>query len=287
MSDPEFIIPDDQLPAGFAESIDNVPAEPARPRPAATVVLARDGDAAPEILLLRRVRNTGFVPGAYVFPGGRVDASDARENLVTLADGLSAAEADSRLQHLDAQPPAIAYYMAAIREAFEETGILLGRSLDGNHAMGAAEDPSVLRLRDALLDGEATFEAVIAEMGARVELQRMEYLAHWVTPSVEPRRYDTRFFLAEVPAGTRAAIHPSEMTDAVWLTAETALSRNEEGNLPMVFPTIRTIQDLRDFGTVSEALAHFAGHRIPTIEPRLVRTPTGVGMEFPEEPADD
>ena len=105
--------------------------------------------------------------------------------------------------------------------------------------------------------------------------------------SVEPRRYDTRFFLAEVPAGTEAAIHPSEMTDAVWLTADAALGRNQEGTLPMVFPTIRTIQDLRGFETVSDALAHFAGHRIPTIEPRLVRTPTGVGMELTEKPPND
>ncbi len=287
MSDPDFIIPDDQLPPGFAESIDNVPDEPAKPRAAATVVLARDGVAAPEILLLRRVRNTGFVPGAYVFPGGRVDDVDGHSDLVMLADGLSASEAESRLRHSGTHPPAIAYYMAALREAFEETGILLGRSVNGTHAMGAAEDPSVRQLRDALLDGGTTFESVIAEMGARLELNRMEYLAHWVTPAVEPRRYDTRFFLAGVPAGIEAAIHPSEMTDAVWLTAEAALARNHEGTLPMVFPTIRTLQDLLGFATVSDALRELAQHRIPTIEPRLVRTPTGVGMELPERPADE
>lgn len=287
MSDPDFIIPDDQLPPGFAESIDNVPDEPAKPRPAATVVLARDGVAAPEILLLRRVRNTGFVPGAYVFPGGRVDDADGRSDLVMLADGLSASEAESRLGHSGTHPPAIAYYMAAIREAFEETGILLGRSVSGTHGMDAAADTSVLHLRDALLDGSTTFEAVIAEMGARLELNRMEYLAHWVTPAVEPRRYDTRFFLAGVPAGTEAAIHASEMTAAVWLTAEAALARNHEGTLPMVFPTIRTLQDLRGFATVADALRELARHRIPTIEPRLVRTPTGVGMELPESLADE
>lgn len=285
MSDPTFIIPDDQLPPGFAESVERVPAEPAQPRPAATVVLVRDGGSGPEILLLRRVRNSGFVPGAYVFPGGRVDESDARADLVALADGLSAAEAESRLRHTNAHPPAIAYYMAAIREAFEETGILVARSLDGTPAVGAAQDASVLLLRDALLDGKTTFEAVIAGMGARLELKRMEYLAHWVTPVVEPRRYDTRFFLAGVPAGTEAAIHASEMTDAVWLTAEAALARNDDGTLPMIFPTIRTLQDLQGFENVSAVLEHFAQLRIPTIEPRLVRTPTGVGMELPEEPS--
>lgn len=282
MSDPEFIIPDDQLPAGFAASIENAPAEPAQPRPAATVVIARNGASRPEILLLRRVRNTGFVPGAYVFPGGRVDESDSGEGLVACSEGLSVAEAHSRLDPCDEQTPAIAYYMAAAREAFEETGILIGRSVDGGKALAAAHDSSVGALREALLAGDTTFKGVIEEMRALLELHRMEYLAHWVTPAVEPRRYDTRFFLAEVPPGTDAAIHPSEMTDAVWLTAEAALDRNKSGTLPMIFPTIRTIQDLQRFETVAEALRHFGGHRIPTIEPRLVKTSTGVGMELPD-----
>ncbi len=277
---PDFIIPFDRLPDRFAESVRHPPQVPARARPAATIVLMRDGDAGPEVLLLRRARHAGFVPGAYVFPGGRVDARDAGQEVVAHLDGLDAAAAAERLELPDADPPALAYYLAALREAFEETGILVGRGVDGSEPATAAEDPTVDALRSDLMADRVGFVETLERMRCRLDGGAVEYLAHWITPEPEPRRYDTRFFAARVRGGAAPVIDAREMTDAVWLTPAAAIGRYHEGALPMVFPTIRTLQDLRAFDSVDAILADLRMRRIPTIMPRLVVTPTGIGMEL-------
>lgn len=284
MSDPDSVIPFDKLPPNFAETLDNPPDRPARPRPAATIVLMRDGKAGSEVLLLRRNRRSGFVPGAYVFPGGRVDREDAAPELLERVDGLTPASAAERLEHAGEDPPAIAFYLAALREAFEETGILVGHRPDGEHPPTAAESDEVDGIRDDLMEDRITFAQALDRMGCRMEGSAIEYLAHWITPTVEPRRYDTRFFAAGVPRGSDAIIDPREMTDAVWMTPEGALQRNDDGRLPMVFPTIKTLERLARYGDVAETLAALAQRRVPSILPRLVTTPTGVGMELDEEP---
>lgn len=276
----DFVIPFDRLPDRFAESVRHPPQVPAPARPAATIVLMRDGASGPEILLLRRVRNAGFVPGAYVFPGGRVDVSDAAARIVAYLDGLDTLEASSRLELPDGDPPALAYYLAAVREAFEETGILVGRRADGTPPPSAAEDMAVDELRDALMSDRVTFAEVLDRMACRLDGASVEYLAHWITPEAEPRRYDTRFFAARVPPGAEAIIDPREMTDALWVTARDALARYREGTLPMVFPTIHTLRELAPHSSVDAVLADLRGRRIPMIMPRLIVTPTGVGMEL-------
>lgn len=275
----EFIVPFDQLPAGFAENVSHPPRTPAPTRPAATILLMRDGGAGLEVLLMRRGRTAGFVPGAYVFPGGRVDRSDAEPHVVEHLDGLDAGAAARRLELPNGDPPALAYYLASLREAFEETGILVGRLADGAPPPTAATDPSVDALRDDLMEDRVTFAEALDRLGCRLDGASVEYMAHWITPEVEPRRYDTRFFAAKVPGDAEAVVDSREMTDAVWLAPSHALERFHEGSLPMVFPTIRTLLDLSDFQSVDAVLAHLRTLRIPTIMPRLVVTPTGIGTE--------
>lgn len=277
--DPEYVIPFDRLPERFAESVRTPPETPAPARPAATVVLLRDAAPGMEVLLMRRNRSAGFVPGAYVFPGGRVDAADASADIVERLDGLTADEAARRLGLPDAEPSALAYYLAAVREAFEETGILVGHDAGGRPPPSAAEDQEVDAVRDDLMEGRLGFAEALDRLDCRVDGDALEYLAHWITPVVEPRRYDTRFFAAKAPPGAIALVDFREMTDAVWLTAGHALRRHAEGMLPMVFPTIRTLEDLARYRTVDEALDDLGGREIPAILPRLVVTPTGVGME--------
>ena len=273
-----YDIPEERLPPGFIETLDNVPARPAVPHPSATVVLMREGDDGAEVLLLRRNRATGFVPGAYVFPGGRVDAADGEDALAERWDGLTRGAAAARLGIApDANPPAIAYYGAALREAVEETGLLAGVVA----GKGPPRDDVLREAREALLGGGASFAAVLGRLGARLDGSAVEYIAHWVTPSVEPRRYDTRFFAARVPAGSRAVYDEREMTDAVWLTPRAALDRHRRGRLPMIFPTIRTLEDLCDFATVEELLAHYRARAIERVQPTIVRTATGVRMRVP------
>ena len=282
MSDAEFVIPFERLPRGFAESVEHPPAVPAATRPAATVVLMRDGEHGPEALLLRRSRSAAFVPGAYVFPGGRVDGSDAGPELLERLDGLDPARAAERLGLEGGDPPAIAYYLAAVREAFEETGLLVGRLEDGTAPPAGEDDPTVDAMRRALLEDRVGFAEALDVLGCRVAGDAIAYVAHWITPEAEPRRYDTRFFLARVPEGSRATIDSREMTDARWLTPTDALRARREGSLPLIFPTIRTLESLAAFPSVDAALAELGSRPVPAIMPRLVVTPTGVGMEMGE-----
>jgi 8-oxo-dGTP pyrophosphatase MutT (NUDIX family) len=280
VSEPEFTIPRENLPPGFAESLEKKPTQIAPTKPAATIVLLREGASGLEVLLLQRVRSSGFVPGAWVFPGGRVDGDDAGAALVAKLDGLTPEQASERLGlSPDADPPALAYYIAAIREAFEETGILVGRSIRGGTPGCAAADPVVQRLRERLLEDEDSFPLLLDRMGCRMDASAVEYIAHWITPEAEPRRYDTRFFAAIVPAGVESLHHTKEMSDAVWITPAEALRKNREGTFPMVFPTIKTLLVLDDHATPRAALSSFRGVAIPPIMPRLVSTPTGVGIE--------
>lgn len=282
MSDHDFTIPFHRLPPGFAEMLDQVPDEPVAARPAATILMLRDGPGGMETLMLRRTRRTGFVPGAYVFAGGRVDPADGDPDAVSRLSGLDPQRAAERLRlPADARPPAAAYYVAALREAFEETGLLVGRRTSGDPAPAAGEDPEVARVRDLLLADEIGFGDALDRLDVEVDAAAVEYVAHWITPVQEPRRYDTRFFAAVVEREREVLLNPGEMTDALWLTPEEALVRHARGGLPMVFPTIRTLEDLRGYGTAREALRTYAAREIPPILPRLVKTPTGVGMRIP------
>ncbi len=277
-SQSDYEIPEERLPEGFVETVGKVPAVPAVARPAATVVLVREGVGGPEVLLLRRNRATGFVPGAWVFPGGRVDAADGEDALAERWDGLTREGAAGRLGLGEgADPPAIAYYGAAVREAVEETGLWPG--VVGAGGVGGDGPGGALRqAREALLGQGASFAQVLRALDARMDGSAIEYIAHWVTPVVEPRRYDTRFFAAKVPPGASAVHDEREMTGAVWLTPAAALARHRRGELPMIFPTIRTLEDLCDFATVEDLLAYYRGRRVPRVQPEIVRTATGVSL---------
>ena len=259
MKDP-FTIPIERLPPGFAEQVDHPPAHPAEPKPAATAVLMRDGATAPEILLLRRHRSSGFVPGAYVFPGGRVDAAD---------------------QHVawpGTTEPAPEYWVAAVREVFEETGVLLARDADEQWSTDASSSAELEAWREKLMQGQADLADVLAGRELTLDPDALCYIAHWITPVAEPRRYDTRFFIAALPEGRNAAPDEREMTDMLWLSPRDALARFEEGRLPMVFPTVRTLQLLAPFRTVSEVFNAFRNRVIEPVLPRLVRSGNGVGI---------
>ena len=281
MPDPDSVIPFDRLPPGFADALDSPPAEPVTPRPAATVVLLRDAIAGPEVLLLRRVRSSGFVPGAYVFPGGRVDADDSSPALEARIAGLDAATAATRLGlEVDAVPPALAYVLASIREAFEETGLLLARDEAGRPLAPAARDATVAAARERLLADEGAFAPILDELGVRLAGDAVEYVAHWITPVVEPRRYDTRFFAAAMEGPAEVSVNAAEMSDAVWLTPGAALDRHREGRLPMIFPTIHTLESLAGHDSATAILESFRRRPVPPILPRLVRTQGGVGLEI-------
>lgn len=262
------------------DRFERLPPSGVTPRPAATVVLLRERAPGFQLLLMRRNRSAGFVPGAYVFPGGRVDAQDADPALVSRLERLTPKAAAVRLTLPNGDPPAIAYYLAAAREVFEEAAVLVARSGGRFLPDTTAGCAHLIRLREQLLSGNMAFTEVLDDLGVGIDGAALEYIAHWITPEAETRRYDTRFFAALAPAGSRSAPDPREMIDSLWLSPGEALDRHRAGRLPMIFPTIRTLEQLSAFSTANAVLAHYRTRDIPAVMPVLVRTAAGVRVSI-------
>ena len=241
------------------------------PRPASTIMPLRDGTDGVEVLLLRRNLNSDFVGGAYVFPGGAVDAEDsAFDDRVA---GLDDRTASARLG-LDAG--GLAYYVAALRELFEEAGLLL---VSGPGGARYAGDPNVLaRWRDDLNAGRCTFADVLDDLGQVLDLRAVAYLSHWVTPVGPPRRFDTRFFIVEAPSDQVAGHDDGETVGHRWMRPLDALEAAATGVLTMILPTIRNLESVAGFARVADVLAWADSPRaITCVEPRMV-TRDGVAV---------
>jgi len=275
-----FLIPIDQLPSGFAEKLDVVIESPVTPRPAATVVLVRDTDGGAEVLLLRRHDRSGFAADAWVFPGGTVDEEDRDAALPVLCDGPRPAEWAEALGVKDATE-AFGYVVAAVRETFEETGILLASPRVTRESPSRPADAAELAdYRGSVLAGRIGLREVAVNAGVQIATDRLTYIAHWITPEPEPRRYDTRFFLAPVPPGAEHLLHEPEMVEARWMAAGEAVERFRSGEMKMLPPTVHTLRELAAFATVAEMQKGLGGRRVPAILPRMRRHPEGVTIEF-------
>ena len=202
---------------------------PAALRPAATVILLRDGADGPEVWLMERSRSVGFMPSAWVFPGGRVDPAD--EATPVLGGDLE-------------RVPRV-FWAAALREMAEEAGV-------------------------ALRDGEAW------------DLRGVNVWAHWITPEVEPRRYDTWFFVAKLPEGADAVVDGEEATRGGWFRPVEAMARSERGELPVAPPTLRTLMELAPYDSVEAVLA--ARRHTPPIMPRFVQDGEQTFVLLPGDP---
>jgi 8-oxo-dGTP pyrophosphatase MutT (NUDIX family) len=275
-----FVIPSEHLPPGFAEKVEDAGLVPAAPRPAATVVLLREGDGGLEALLLRRHRRSGFAADAWVFPGGVVDASDRAPTALDRLDGPPPAEWARRLG-VDDPAEAVGYVVAAVREAFEETGILLAHA---DHVGGAHQHAaeSLAVARRALLNEVVTLRDVAVGNGLRLAGGDLVYVGHWITPLPEPRRYDTRFFAARVPPDAVCEVHDAEMTDHVWLAPGEAVERFRHGQLRLLPPTVHTLQRLDGYPSWSALRAALEAAPVPAITPRMERRPEGVAIVVPE-----
>ncbi len=275
-----FVIPTEALPAGFAETLDDPAATPVRPRAAATVVLMRDAEGGPEALLLRRHKRSGFAAGAWVFPGGVVDERDRDGALLERLNGPTPGEWARRLGMVDAGE-ALGYVAAAIREAFEETGILLAE-VDTRYSPHANAAQSLDVARRALLNDVVSLRDVVVGNGLCLSGGELIYIAHWITPEPEPRRYDTRFFAARAPEGARCTVHDAEMTDAAWLRPADAVERFNAGEMKLLPPTVHTLRRLAEYGSWEQVRAWMEDAPVPCILPRMLRHPEGVALVVPE-----
>lgn len=225
----------------------------ANARPAATVVVLRDGPAGPEVFMVRRHEDTAFMGGAHVFPGGRVDAADGDAD-ASWCDGI--AHATSQLDGL-APSEAIAYHVAAARELFEEAGVLLARHPDGDFVSlaGAADHERLKQDRARVHGAQTTLRAVIDRERLRLTLDALVLFAHWVTPPVDTRQFDTRFFMTRVPPHQTPAHDDTETTHSLWARPTDAIAQSIKGDIVLPPPTWSTLRELEPFESVKDALA--------------------------------
>jgi 8-oxo-dGTP pyrophosphatase MutT (NUDIX family) len=229
-------------------------------RDAATVVLLRDGadGAGPEVWLLTRVTQMAFAAGMTVFPGGRVDAADADLPFA------GTASTDVAARFACAEPLARALLGAAVRETFEETGVLL-----------TVPGADLSERRADVEDGRVGFGDLLNEHGLRVDADGLRPWARWVTPAGESRRYDTRFFVGAVPAGSEAMDVTGESSEAAWIGVGAALEQTQRGERMMLPPTLSTVASLVPFATVAEVLAAADARSLDPVRPQIRVTADG------------
>lgn len=239
---------------------------PARPRDAATIVLGRPVDPGGfEVLLLKRPSTSRFAAGAFVFPGGKIDEGDSDDGLLPRMPTTGR----------DAEPAAV---LAALRELFEETGLLLA------DRRPTSTDESAVRR--ALLADERTFGDVVREYDLRFNETHVCYFARWITPARFARRYDTRFFLAELPA-ERHDFEPDltdEIAGAAWVSPGRAVELFRTGRLPMLFPTRVTLQALSEFAAMESVFERYATHSVEPVTPRLLIRGDSIRPVLPGDP---
>jgi len=222
------------------------------PRPAATVLLLRDGSLGPEAFLLQRTKSAAFLAGAHVFPGGALDKADQDPRVLRRVHGLSAEEANARL---GVPAGGLAYWVAAVRECFEEAGILLAQGEDG-HALSAARTAQLAQFRGALHSGKLAFAEFLEKERLLLRAHDLAYFGHWITAPGRARRFDTRFFLALAPHGQEGAHDGTELIASLWLRPQEALEREAGGAMDLVFATKNTLADVARFARAKDALEH-------------------------------
>ena len=220
---------------------------PVEPKPAASVVLVRPGSAQPvELYMIRRRAGMRFLGGFYAFPGGKVAAADA----VALARcrGLAPEAAGERLGNQEGVP-SLAFWVAAIRELFEETGVLMACDAPGTPIDGS--DPAVAqhleRLRTALMAQESSLTSLLEGAGWYYHVAPLRYLTHFVSPSASPIRFTARFFLAPLPLGQEPRLFPEEHSEGFWVAAGEGYRRFRAGEIAMAEPAEYTLRYLAQF----------------------------------------
>jgi 8-oxo-dGTP pyrophosphatase MutT (NUDIX family) len=256
---------------------------PVAPREAASVILARDGSDGVEVLLLQRHPNSRFSPGAFAFPGGRVEGADAAPGVEARCRGLDRAEAARRLG--DVRPPerAIGFWVAALREAFEEAGILLACRPDERPVDARTLDEARAH-RARCREDSARFGQLLVDLELFLATDRVAYWAHWITPEERPIRYDTRFFVAAAERDQVPDPDGHEMVAAHWIVPEAALARHHARELVLPVPTQRILATLSEHRDVDTLLAAARGREIRPVRPRIVRDDAGERILFPDDP---
>ena len=246
---------------------------PATPRDAATVLLCRDGPDGQELFLLARHRDSTFASGALVYPGGTVDEADRNPALRGRADGV---------EDLDAR--SFAFRVAAIREAFEECGVLLARERGEADLVNGERVASIKRrFATALADHSLDMLALAEAENLVLACDRLVPFAHWITPETQPKRFDTHFFLASAPPGQQARHDGHESVESVWITPRALVAAADAGKWYVMFPTRTNAEKLGRSATVADALAAARVTPVVTVMPRGQKIEGGRRLRIPAE----
>ncbi|MDD1534292.1 MULTISPECIES: NUDIX hydrolase [unclassified Bradyrhizobium] len=256
-------------------------AETSASRPASTILLLRDGVKADgqgrgevEIFMMVRHHQIEFNSGALVFPGGSVDAGD--KEIVACTDLYSGGEGLSEIDR--------GFRIAAIRETFEESGILLARSRDTGAPIDAGRAGEIAdKHRVALNEHKVSFLNILADNNLQLALDTLVPYAHWITPEGMPKRFDTWFFLAAAPPDQLGAHDGRESTDSIWVSPREAVEGGENGRFKLPFPTTRNLIRLAKQPTVQAAMEHARDLSIVTVMPVMTKTDTGRQLRIPRE----
>lgn len=243
--------------------------KPASPLPSATILLLRDGAGGIEVFMVKRHHQIDFASGALVFPGGKVDELDRDQALRTHTDGAANLD-DLRLSLM----------ACAIREGFEESGILLARKPGTSTYVDAATSSRLSDWRPKLNNGDVGLAEFLTKENLRLAGDALIPFAHWVTPTFMPKRFDTYFYVAATPADQLGRHDGSESVDSVWVNPMEAI---EDKRWTIIFPTKMNLLKLGKSKTVAEALARAKSEPVVTVEPKVVSKDGGQVLTIPEE----
>jgi 8-oxo-dGTP pyrophosphatase MutT (NUDIX family) len=253
-------------------------------RDASTLIVVRDGDHGLEVFMVRRPQSASFAADVFVFPGGAVDPADGLADIEAMCDGPTEAEASTRL---GLETGGLALWVAAVRECFEEAGLLLahqdgGRPIDFDRPEVAER---FVEHRRALVGNRLSIAELCRLEGLRLDLASIHYFAHWITPTAAPRRFDTRFFVAAAPADQEPLHNPGELIDQVWIGPADALDGHRRGTFELILPTIRNLEAIARFDRATDLIDTVAATAaVPTIVPRLIKDDDGVRVLLPGDP---
>ena len=239
--------------------------------PAATVLLVRDCGDELEVLMVKRSKRPPF-GNLYVFPGGKIDESDKDLNITNFCNGLNDEQASIKL---GVNEGGLSYWVACVRECFEEVGILLAIKNNGEELdLNGADKHKFDNYRSMLLENKISLLEICKKENLSLNLNNIEPFSHWITPEIEIKRFDTRFFIAYIPAKQTEKHDGNELTDSVWISPKKALDRSLNGEMPMIMPTISNLQQCLEFDSGQKLLEHqskLTNDDIPSILPKFFK----------------
>ena len=262
---------------------------PVAPLDAATVILIRESPSANpfEVLLMRRHARQSFMAKAFVYPGGQLDNADCDPELAAVAGNMTAEAAKESLNETDiSHAKALGLFFTAVRETFEESGILLARLTSGRQLDFVDKETRqrFARYRAMILQQEMTLKDLAEKENLVFRLNDLIPYARWVTPVVEKKRFDTRFFLATMPPGQKPVHDSREMTETLWTEPGTALFKQKKGEILLMPPTLKTLEEMANQPSRADVYTHASSTPIQPNMPQVSAEGDSIVIKLPHDP---